>query len=872
MKFMIQTFVVVVSLCLAGCDDITCTVNIAAKCQCYNLTDGSIFVDCHGANLTLEEACKICTNILNVTRLDLSLNNLALIPESCFVDCHQVEKLSLASNNISTLQKNTFVKMSSLDSLQLDNNSLIRDNNFTSPAALESLTNLRSLNLKGNVRVNQTITHTYLSNIGNNRSFPGLNHLYLDGIPFGSFGENFINFKNLKSIDLSGIDGFCTILGLTNYTFLNVQQVTHLNLSKCRISTIEADTFGILSKLVNLNLSHNMELGFYTLRNVSYGLQSTQIKVLDYSKVYKTFGTTNQLKRCDIWFLKDTKLKELRLNSNRMSSIEVDGLHLVPTSLEVFWAEDNNWNYGPYILQTGCISNLSRVEISGKEIIHDLGKYNDELHVKEKENIVYDPKGCMVPRNSSRPRCPFLMDKKIIPETLTSPQALKMINMRSANLFFKLPSYNEILVTNNYIESVDFSSNILYSWGGKFVELKKLKHISLSNNFCSNVTSEFFMNTPNLISLDISINKLGTVLGKDVNGLIFKPLHKLQKLNLSNNAIESLPEQIFAYLGNLESLNLSYNRIPKVNFAFTHMPLLSELDLQQNKISSLPIPLLEQMDSYCIQKSTNISIDLSKNEIDLSCENLKFVDWMSEHTRYFTNIATYQFRRKDNTIVPYSEFFKTLSDLHKNCQSFTPVIIVSVISLTAFIIVVLGGLVFRFRWRLRYLYYMTKAKYTGYIPLRDPDFQETFQYDAFISYANEDLEFVRDEMVRLLEDDGELAMCVHERDFTPGRYIADNILSAIKCSRSTIILLSKNFLQSKWCMYEFNMARMEGIYSRSGENIVLVIMYEEVNMANLSPEMVKCLDSESFLKYPSEESEIPYFWQTLKQALVKRRN
>ena len=875
MKMLVQILVVVISLGLSNCGKVSCRSDLPTKCRCYKLSPKKSFVDCHKANIKSEEACEICRIFPNVFRLDLSSNNLTTIPELCFTECHKVGILSLASNNISRLHKNTFSNMLKLNSLYLENNFLLRKGNITSPEAFESLINLRYLNLKRNVKfVNETTTYTYLQNIGNT-TMPWLSQLCLDGLPYGSFGGNFVNFKNLTSIDFSGNNGFCKIMGLTKQTFVNVQHVKYLNLSNCRISTIEADAFGDLSHLVHLNLSYNMELGFVTLRNVSYGLQNTQIEVLDYSKVYKTFGTTNLLRRCDIWYLNNTRLKELRLNSNRMSGIEVDGLHLFPRSLEVFWAEDNDWAYGPYILQSGCISNLTRIEISGKEHVHELEYYNNELDIKEKENIAFDPKGCEVPKNISRPHCIFLEGKKLTPAVLKVPPTLKSVRMRRSNLYFKLPSYKQDISFSNNIESVDFSSNILYQWGGKFIKVNKLKHADLANNFCSNVTPEFFENCPNLITLDVSVNKLGQVLAKDIDGLIFKPLQQLQKLTLSNNVIEHLPRKIFTYLHKLKSLDLSYNRIHEIDFAFDHMTHLSELNLQQNKISSVPVTLLDQMDKYSKQKFINVSINLSKNILDMSCENLKFLVWMSDHTRYFKNISTYQFSWKDNTRVPYSKFFSTVAELQKNCRSYTPVIIVSVVSLTTFIAVVIGGLVYRFRWRIRYFYYMAKAKYTGYIPLHNSDNEETFKFDAFISYADDESGFVRDELVENLEAEDELSVCIHERDFTvfiPGHNIRDNIINAIRNSRTTIVVLSKNFLQSKWCRYEFNMARMEGIYSRSRENFVFVIMYKEVDMSHLSPEMRDCLESESFLKYPSLESEVPYFWQTLKQALIRRRN
>ena len=47
--------------------------------------------------------------------------------------------------------------------------------------------------------------------------------------------------------------------------------------------------------------------------------------------------------------------------------------------------------------------------------------------------------------------------------------------------------------------------------------------------------------------------------------------------------------------------------------------------------------------------------------------------------------------------------------------------------------------------------------------------------------------------------------------FSPGNYIAENILHAIRNSKKIVIVLSNDFLDSNRCMYEFNTARMESI-------------------------------------------------------------
>ena len=176
-----------------------------------------------------------------------------------------------------------------------------------------------------------------------------------------------------------------------------------------------------------------------TLRDVAYGLQFTSIEVLDYSKVYKTFGMSNELKRCDIWYLNNTNLKELYVNSNRMASIEVNGMHLIPRSLEVVWAENNQFDYGPYLFQTGCVNSLKRVDASEQLFGHDFRKYNEEIKIKEKNFAHYDTEACPVPEAMKRENCPFLVNKELHLEDISISTSLKRLTMRSSNLYSKFP-------------------------------------------------------------------------------------------------------------------------------------------------------------------------------------------------------------------------------------------------------------------------------------------------------------------------------------------------------------------------------------------------------------------------------------------------
>ena len=74
-------------------------------------------------------------------------------------------------------------------------------------------------------------------------------------------------------------------------------------------------------------------------------------------------------------------------------------------------------------------------------------------------------------------------------------------------------------------------------------------------------------------------------------------------------------------------------------------------------------------------------------------------------------------------------------------------------------------------------------------------------YDVFISYSSVDQPWVRDVLIKILEETG-LKVCVDYRDFVPGAAIMENITRAITESKVTILVLTPNYVESKWCHYE----------------------------------------------------------------------
>ena len=78
--------------------------------------------------------------------------------------------------------------------------------------------------------------------------------------------------------------------------------------------------------------------------------------------------------------------------------------------------------------------------------------------------------------------------------------------------------------------------------------------------------------------------------------------------------------------------------------------------------------------------------------------------------------------------------------------------------------------------------------------------QKNFKFDLFVSYASENQEFVADHLIPYLEDTLKLRVCIHERDFTPGKHIVDNISDCIESSKKFFVVFSQDE-SSAWSQF-----------------------------------------------------------------------
>ncbi|XP_060891842.1 uncharacterized protein LOC132972781 isoform X1 [Labrus mixtus] len=77
-------------------------------------------------------------------------------------------------------------------------------------------------------------------------------------------------------------------------------------------------------------------------------------------------------------------------------------------------------------------------------------------------------------------------------------------------------------------------------------------------------------------------------------------------------------------------------------------------------------------------------------------------------------------------------------------------------------------------------------------------------YHVFISYSSTDYQWTHF-LIEQLESFG-LQVCYHERDFIPGRTVLENMSDCIQESQKVLLVLSSEFVRSRWCLLEANMS------------------------------------------------------------------
>lgn len=225
----------------------------------------------------------------------------------------------------------------------------------------------------------------------------------------------------------------------------------------------------------------------------------------------------------------------------------------------------------------------------------------------------------------------------------------------------------------------------------------------------------------------------------------------------------------------------------------------------------------------------------------------------------------------DSYKCDYPENYKgtLLKDFHVSqltCNTALLIVTIGVTGLVLAITVTVLCIYFDLPWYLRMVCQWTQTRRRARnIPLEE--LQRTLQFHAFISYSEHDSAWVKGELIPNLEKEN-IRICLHERNFVPGKSIVENIINCIEKSYKSIFILSPNFVQSEWCHYELYFAH-HNLFHEGSSNLILILLetIPQYSIPGSYHKLKTLMAQRTYLEWPKEKSKHGLFWANLRASI-----
>ncbi|NXM85801.1 TLR4 protein, partial [Oenanthe oenanthe] len=434
-----------------------------------------------------------------------------------------------------------------------------------------------------------------------------------------------------------------------------------------------------------------------------------------------------------------------------------------------------------------------------------------------------------------------------------SPRFLNCPNLKHLNLSFN----SEIRLTGDFTNVknllyLDLQHTTLFGPGSYpvFLSLQRLIYLDISHTKTEVKSQCTFCGLNSLQVLKMAGNSFEN--NKLANN--FKNLSHLHILDISSCKLEHVDQSTFDALSELKELNISNNKLLTFSPA-VYQPLqaLRVLDFSRNQLTVL-------LDSaWEILPDSLVLLDISQNLFDCSCVHLDFLEWVKERQELLQNrelMLCHTPSYVANVSLPSFD----LSSCHVSAAKVAPLVVVLLC------VVVLLLLVYKYYFQLYYsVVLLSGCKHSA---------ERGDTYDAFVIHSSKDQEWVTKELVEPLEGGTPpFHLCLYYRDFLPGVPIVTNIIQeGFLSSRNVIAVISADFLESKWCSFEFDIAQSWQLVE--GKTGIIMIVLEDVNKALLRQRLglSRYLRRNTYLEWKDKEINKHIFWRQLTGVLLKGKN
>ncbi|XP_061849855.1 toll-like receptor 2 type-1 [Colius striatus] len=766
------------------------------------------------ANLSEEQALKQACPSCDATQLcNCSSMGLDFIPRGLTA---KITTLDLSHNRITHIQSQDLQRAVNLRALLLQSNKI----SLIDEDAFRCLGKLQLLDLSNN-----SLAH--LSPAWFRHLF-SLQHLHLQGNSYRDLGEGsvFSSLRNLSSLHL-GNPGFSTI---RQGNFEGIELLDKLWIDGGNLSQYEPGSLKSIKKINHMIINlKNTTVFSAIVRDLVHSVVWLEVREIKLEIEKKSLVQNSILP----FRIQKLTFRDALFTDQYISRIL--GLLKEITSLQDLEAID-------CVLEGKGAWDIREIERSGKSFVETVSITNVMI---QNFHLFFDLDGI-----ESQIR-------KLKSLTIVSSRVF-MVPCKLAKHFSSLlylDFHNNLLVNNRLNETLCEKS-----W-------PSLQTLNLSQNSLKSLkeTANSVARLRKLINLDISQNNFG-----EIPDVCEWPKN-LKHLNLSSTQIPKLTTCIPT---TLEVLDVSANNLKEFGL---QLPFLKVLYLAKNQLKTLPgaapIPNLvalsvrrNKLNSFSREEFESFRqmelLDASDNNFICSCEFLSFI-------HHQARIAQVLVGWPDKYICdsPLAVRGAQVGAVHLSlmeCHRSLVVVLICALVFLAILVLVAIGYKYHAVWYLRMTWAWLRAKRK---PKRAPP--KDVCYDAFVSYSENDSDWVENIMVRELEQAcPPFRLCLHKRDFVPGKWIMDNIIDSMEKSHKTLFVLSEHFVQSEWCKYELDFSHFR-LFDENNDAAILVLL--EPIQSQAIPKrfckLRKIMNTKTYLEWPPGEQQQRMFWENLKEAL-----
>ncbi|GBM17852.1 Protein toll [Araneus ventricosus] len=804
-------------------------------------------------------------------------NLLLNISEVNFGNLKQIKYLYLTNNTIDILPDGTFSNLKLLEKFDLSQNGI----EFLSNLSFGNLYNLKALNLSFNeISIITTDTFAGLTNI---------EYLYLMNNKLVSVDENtFALNVMLKSLDLSAnplhvlperllhnlvnlAEFFCSECNLTKIPqnlFFNSTELTDIDFSDNEIEIIPVKTFERQTLLSNVNLNYNkftaipdfenksrlLVLHLYQNEllsinpNLSKGAPNLRYLNVSENKIqYLSDDHVKHFTDLEIFDLSKNEIAVVRLGS---INVNIRKLYLSNNSIAVFdvkWPKllilevlEMNYNQITFLELPPCIPSV-------KQTVTFTFQYNKISRLRMTSLLT----------DESR----IVTDKNMMAGCLFNGMSKNFVDISHNPLncdcelysFYKYLKQTKGIILDTFLNLANVTC-----YEPVHVQNKSVIRLQEDSFSCS-----IEANCPQPCACGIRAKDNKTFVNcsaTEINEVPQEAPSETEVLYFNKNHLKKMNSLNDESWQNLTEIHADYNEI--ITLEDWIIPQnLQYLSLKGNKIRNLPKYLTD-----FIANQSDFQFFFAGNFRKCNCSDRILKKFLKNNKAFVKDIDNIVCEIENNgttTVLPLYTIPDSMLCSIPIVLGFDPT--VTVLSLCAGFIFLIALLLFYYKQRqliLSFLYIHCDEVFRCCFEENDIDDDKIF--DAFVAYSSCDRDIMLEILKELEEKEPHFQLCIHERNWLPGRFISDNIMNSVQSSKRTIVILSNNFISSPWFRLELRAA----IFEVSGDKknkLIVILADKSTSLDGIDTEIRHVISKRTYLVWGER-----WFWEKLRYAMPRK--